>query len=135
SAAGCPPTPCRRRGWSACGWPRTTRRHSSCGARPASPSTPSSSPPRRAPPRSCAGSLTRVIAGLDHVQVAAPPGCEAEARAFYGRLLGLAELEKPPALAARGGAWFACGAQQLHVGVAADFTPATKAHPALAVTG
>jgi catechol 2,3-dioxygenase-like lactoylglutathione lyase family enzyme len=76
-----------------------------------------------------------VIVGLDHVQVAAPPGCEAEARAFYGRLLGLPELEKPAALAARGGAWFACGAQQLHVGVAPDFTPAVKAHPALAVGG
>jgi catechol 2,3-dioxygenase-like lactoylglutathione lyase family enzyme len=75
-----------------------------------------------------------VIEGLDHVQVAAPPGCEAEARAFYGRLLGLQELEKPPALAARGGAWFACGAQQLHVGIAQDFAPATKAHPALTVT-
>jgi catechol 2,3-dioxygenase-like lactoylglutathione lyase family enzyme len=74
-----------------------------------------------------------VIAGLDHVQVAAPPGCEAEARAFYGRLLGLEELPKPPALAARGGAWFACGPQQLHVGVAPDFTAATKAHPALRV--
>ena len=45
----------------------------------------------------------------------------------------LPELEKPPALAARGGAWFACGAQQLHVGVAQDFTPAARAHPALAV--
>jgi catechol 2,3-dioxygenase-like lactoylglutathione lyase family enzyme len=76
-----------------------------------------------------------VITGLDHVQVAAPPGCEAEARGFYGRLLGLAELDKPAALAARGGVWFACGGQQLHVGVAADFTPAAKAHPALAVAG
>jgi catechol 2,3-dioxygenase-like lactoylglutathione lyase family enzyme len=75
-----------------------------------------------------------VIVGLDHVQVAAPPGCEAEARAFYGRLLGLAELEKPPALAARGGAWFACGAQQLHVGVDAGFAPAGKAHPAFVAT-
>jgi catechol 2,3-dioxygenase-like lactoylglutathione lyase family enzyme len=74
-----------------------------------------------------------MITGLDHVQVAAPPGSEAEARAFYGRLLGLPELEKPPALAARGGAWFACGAQQLHVGAYADFAPAAKAHPALAV--
>ena len=76
-----------------------------------------------------------MIDGIDHMQVAAPPGSEAEARAFYGRLLGLEELEKPEPLAARGGAWFACGAQQLHVGVAADFTPAAKAHPALAVTG
>jgi catechol 2,3-dioxygenase-like lactoylglutathione lyase family enzyme len=71
-----------------------------------------------------------VITGLDHVQVAAPPGCEAEARAFYGAILGLVEVPKPPSLAARGGVWFACGAQQLHVGVAHDFAPATKAHPA-----
>ena len=41
---------------------------------------------------------------------------------------------KPEALAARGGVWFACGAQQLHVGIAADFTPASKAHPALAAS-
>ena len=26
------------------------------------------------------------ILGIDHVQVAAPRGCEAEARAFYGEL-------------------------------------------------
>jgi catechol 2,3-dioxygenase-like lactoylglutathione lyase family enzyme len=74
-----------------------------------------------------------MITGLDHVQVAAPPGCEQEARGFYGRLLGLPELEKPPELASRGGAWFACGAQQLHVGVERDFSAAAKAHPALAV--
>jgi catechol 2,3-dioxygenase-like lactoylglutathione lyase family enzyme len=73
------------------------------------------------------------IAGLDHVQVAAPPGCEAQAREFFGGLLGLAELEKPPELRARGGAWFAAGEQQLHVGVADGFAPALKAHPALSV--
>ena len=61
------------------------------------------------------------IEGLDHVQVAGPPGCEAEARHFYGWLLGLQELPKPASLAARGGAWFACGAQQLHVGVSEEF--------------
>jgi len=74
-----------------------------------------------------------VIEGLDHVQVAAPPGCEREARGFYGRLLGLPELEKPEALRAGGGVWFGAGAQELHVGVAEDFTPATKAHPGLRV--
>jgi len=73
------------------------------------------------------------IEGLDHVQVAAPPGCEREARRFYGELLGLEELAKPAVLAGRGGAWFACGAQQLHVGVADDFEAARKAHPALRV--
>ena len=72
-----------------------------------------------------------MIDGLDHVQVAAPPGSEREARGFYGRLLGLRELEKPEELQARGGVWFAAGAQELHVGVAEDFTPATKAHPGL----
>jgi catechol 2,3-dioxygenase-like lactoylglutathione lyase family enzyme len=76
-----------------------------------------------------------VITGLDHVQVAAPPGCEAAARRFYGELLGLPEVAKPAPLQAAGGAWFACGGQQLHVGVADDFTPARKAHPALAVSG
>jgi catechol 2,3-dioxygenase-like lactoylglutathione lyase family enzyme len=74
-----------------------------------------------------------VVTGIDHVQVAAPPGCEAQARAFYGDLLGLAELAKPEALAARGGCWFQCGPQQLHVGVSDPFAPATKAHPALLV--
>jgi len=74
--------------------------------------------------------MTEVI-GIDHVQVAAPPGCEEAARAFYGGLLGLTEVAKPAALAGRGGCWFACGAQQLHVGVSQPFAPATKAHPAL----
>jgi catechol 2,3-dioxygenase-like lactoylglutathione lyase family enzyme len=73
------------------------------------------------------------ITGLDHVQVAAPAGCEEAARAFYGDLLGLAELPKPPVLAARGGCWFAAGAQQIHVGVEAEFAPARKAHPGFVV--
>ena len=73
------------------------------------------------------------IAGLDHVQLAAPPGAEDDARGFYGELLGLDELEKPEALRARGGVWFACGAQQLHIGIEEPFSPARKAHPALAV--
>jgi catechol 2,3-dioxygenase-like lactoylglutathione lyase family enzyme len=74
-----------------------------------------------------------VIRGIDHVQVAAPPGCEPAARAFYGDLLGMAEVEKPAGLAGRGGCWFAAGGQQLHVGVAEPFRPAEKAHPALEV--
>lgn len=73
------------------------------------------------------------VQGIDHVQLAAPPACEAEARRFFGELLGLPELPKPPALAGRGGAWFELGAQQLHVGVEADFAPARKAHPGIRV--
>jgi catechol 2,3-dioxygenase-like lactoylglutathione lyase family enzyme len=72
-----------------------------------------------------------VITGIDHVQVAAPPGCEPAARSFYGGLLELAEVRKPATLAARGGCWFAVGGQQLHVGVTQQFTPSAKAHPAL----
>jgi catechol 2,3-dioxygenase-like lactoylglutathione lyase family enzyme len=68
------------------------------------------------------------------VQVAAPPGREAEARRFYGELLGMQEIDKPEELRARGGVWFQCGAQQLHVGVTENFTPASKAHPAFVVT-
>jgi catechol 2,3-dioxygenase-like lactoylglutathione lyase family enzyme len=68
---------------------------------------------------------------IDHVQLAAPPGCEADARTFFGGVLGLEELPKPASLAARGGVWFALGGgQQLHVGVEPEFAPARKAHPA-----
>jgi catechol 2,3-dioxygenase-like lactoylglutathione lyase family enzyme len=76
-----------------------------------------------------------VIARLDHVQVAAPAGGEEAARTFYGELLGLPELPKPERLRARGGAWFAVGDQQLHVGIEEPFAPARKAHPALAMPG
>ncbi|MGZ8782046.1 MAG: glyoxalase [Gaiellaceae bacterium] len=76
-----------------------------------------------------------MLTAIDHVQLAAPPGCEAAARAFFGELLGLAEIEKPEPLRPRGGVWFRLGAQQLHVGVEEAFAPALKAHPAFAVTG
>ena len=78
--------------------------------------------------------MASLIAGIDHVQIAAPAGCEEEARAFYGAVLGMLELEKPPALKSRGGCWFQCGAQQLHVGVEGDFRAARKAHPAFQVS-
>jgi hypothetical protein len=71
--------------------------------------------------------------GLDHVQLAAPPGCETLARKFFVEALGMTELPKPPALQARGGIWLRCGMHQLHIGVQKDFTPATKAHPAIRV--
>ena len=71
---------------------------------------------------------------IDHVQVAGPPGCEPAARTFYGEILGLREVQKPAALADRGGVWFALGTQELHVGVEQDFRPAHRAHPALTST-
>jgi catechol 2,3-dioxygenase-like lactoylglutathione lyase family enzyme len=67
---------------------------------------------------------------LDHVLIAAPRGCEDEARRFYGALLGLPELQKPEPLPARGGVWFGLGDGQLHIGVQEPFVSARKAHPA-----
>src|SRR5690242_18595403 len=77
---------------------------------------------------------SETIVGIEHVQVAIPPGGEEQARAFYGGVLGLVEIAKPGALAGRGGVWFACGAQQLHLGVDPHFAPQRKGHPALLVT-
>jgi len=77
--------------------------------------------------------MAAAVTRIDHIQIAAPAGCEEAAREFYGSVLGMAEIEKPPLLRARGGCWFQCGDQQLHIGVESDFRPAKKAHPAFAV--
>jgi catechol 2,3-dioxygenase-like lactoylglutathione lyase family enzyme len=71
---------------------------------------------------------------IHHVQLACPAGSEPELRAFYAGVLGLAEIAKPPVLAARGGCWFRGHGIELHLGVEADFRPAGKAHPGLLVT-
>jgi catechol 2,3-dioxygenase-like lactoylglutathione lyase family enzyme len=72
---------------------------------------------------------------LHHVQVSCPPDGEDAARAFYAAALELVEVAKPPALVARGGAWFRSldGLVEVHVGVERDFRPARKAHPAFLV--
>jgi catechol 2,3-dioxygenase-like lactoylglutathione lyase family enzyme len=73
------------------------------------------------------------ILGIDHVQLAMPAGEEDKARAFYVGVLGIPEVQKPAALAERGGAWFQQGQVKIHLGVEGDFRPARKAHPALLV--
>jgi hypothetical protein len=73
--------------------------------------------------------------GIGHVQLAIPIGGEQTARKFYMEVLGLAEVPKPTALAARGGAWFEAGSTRIHVGVEEPFAPAKKAHPALVIEG
>jgi catechol 2,3-dioxygenase-like lactoylglutathione lyase family enzyme len=70
---------------------------------------------------------------LHHVQVSCPVGGEDGARRFYGDLLGIPEVEKPPVLAARGGCWFRADGVEVHVGVEEPFAPAAKAHPAFLV--
>ena len=69
---------------------------------------------------------------LDHVQVCIPRDSEAEAREFYGGLLGLEEVEKPEVLRANGGMWYAVAGAQLHVGIEDPVAP-SKRHPAFEV--
>ncbi len=79
-----------------------------------------------------------LVRSVIHVQIAIPEGGEDVARGFYGGLLRLTEVPKPPELAKRGGCWFelpegTCG--QLHLGVDPDFRPARKAHVAFLAAG
>ena len=69
--------------------------------------------------------------GLHHVQLAMPAGAEDTARRFFGGLLEMDELPKPPILEARGGCWFRSAGLEIHLGVVDPFTPATKAHPGI----
>ena len=62
-----------------------------------------------------------------------PRGQEDAARAFWSGVLGKVELQKPPALAARGGCWFRGGGIEVHLGVEEPFAPARKAHPGVLV--
>ena len=71
---------------------------------------------------------------IHHVQLGAPAGSEAVARGFWRDTLGLEEIPKPPALAARGGCWFRGRGIEIHVGIEEGFRPATKAHPGLLVS-
>ncbi len=73
---------------------------------------------------------TDLLIELDHVQIAAPAGSVAQARRFYGELVGLEEIERPETMGGEG-VWFALGERELHVGTTDEFSPALKAHPAL----
>ena len=77
--------------------------------------------------------MSTFLTGIDHIQIAAPQGSEDVARNFYGVLLGMEEITKPDNLKARGGCWFQCGSQEVHIGIQPDFSPAKKAHPGFTV--
>ena len=73
---------------------------------------------------------------LHHVQMSMPRGQEALARRFYTDALGMQEVDKPSALAGRGGCWFRAfqgevATAEIHIGVDDPFVPAKKAHPGL----
>ena len=73
------------------------------------------------------------LRAIDHVPIALPVGGEAQARPFYGDLLGLTEVPKPAELAKRGGCWFELGTVKVHLGVEQDFRANVKAHVAFVV--
>ncbi len=73
------------------------------------------------------------VIGLDHVQLAMPPGGEEAAEGFYAGILGLARIPKPEPMASRGGCWFVSDSLAIHLGVEKEFRAAKKAHPALLV--
>lgn len=73
---------------------------------------------------------TSGILSIDHIQLAMPAGEEAAAEQFYAGVLGFTPRAKPDYLQGRGGCWFRSNDVDLHLGVDARFTPATKAHPA-----
>ena len=79
------------------------------------------------------GEHTARLIGLHHVQLAMPPGEEEAAVRFYGAILGLTQVAKPPELAPRGGVWFRDEGLEVHLGVEEPFKPAHKAHPAFVV--
>jgi len=57
---------------------------------------------------------------LHHVQVFYPPGQEARARAFYGRVLGLREIPRPGALHDQPGLWYEVPPGHLHLSAGED---------------
>jgi catechol 2,3-dioxygenase-like lactoylglutathione lyase family enzyme len=80
-----------------------------------------------------------LIIGLDHVNLLIDAGDDAlaKARAFYQELLGLEPLERPANTdSGRAGAWYQCGAQQLHLTTEKDASAvnqASRRHPAFRV--
>ncbi|MDS9471910.1 VOC family protein [Sporosarcina pasteurii] len=77
--------------------------------------------------------MSTFLTGIDHIQIASPPDSEDTARKFYGELLSMEEISKPPNLQGRGGCWFICGSQEVHIGIQKDFVAAKKAHPGFTV--
>jgi catechol 2,3-dioxygenase-like lactoylglutathione lyase family enzyme len=70
---------------------------------------------------------------LQHVSVAVPPAGVADARAFYGGLLGLEERDVLPNLDPNGFVWFRVGGDlELHL-VLVDERPPERAHFCLVV--
>jgi hypothetical protein len=75
-----------------------------------------------------------LVTALDHISLSMPIGGEADARAFFGGVLDLAEIPKPHDGNRMDGCWFDLGGgQQLHLLAETAHQAATRAHPAFCV--
>jgi catechol 2,3-dioxygenase-like lactoylglutathione lyase family enzyme len=55
------------------------------------------------------------VVELNHVNIRVPRALEGATKDFYQNVVGLEEIEKPAESKPRGGAWFGCGAVQIHL--------------------
>lgn len=77
--------------------------------------------------------MTFSFKGLDHVQITAPLGAEAETRRFFTEILGCKEIEKPESLSHFESIWFDIGKHILHVALEEDFHAEKRGHPAFEI--
>jgi catechol 2,3-dioxygenase-like lactoylglutathione lyase family enzyme len=61
--------------------------------------------------------MPSINATIHHVNVTVPKSAEDDAKHFYARVLGLAEVSKPEESRGRGGAWYQLGSVQLHLSI------------------
>lgn len=75
------------------------------------------------------------ILEVNHVNVTVTKAVEAEAKRFYGAVLGLEEIPKPGESKERGGAWYRLGTLQIHLSIedAASRNLESKRHVCYAV--
>ena len=78
-------------------------------------------------------SPTFAFSGFHHINITIPVGGEDLSRNFWGAILGMVEIEKPPLLATRAGCWFRAGAVEIHLSADINFLPEEKAHPGILI--
>ena len=75
-----------------------------------------------------------MVTFLDHVNVTVPPELEAATKHFYGEVMGLTQVPKPPT-SRPSGAWYLIGDSQLHLSVEDEArAPLSSRHICFAVS-
>lgn len=65
--------------------------------------------------QACNRELNNMQPTVHHVNVTVPRSLEAQAKYFYGVVMGMPEVPKPESSRGRGGAWYQLGPVQLHL--------------------